>query len=133
MKLLKIVLIALVTFGIYSFTTNENRPEFTKNDILKIDQYDGCFSLMFNTKVTNEQKRLARLWITKTYNIELVNLKESTLINDKIQEKWDYIINRTKVDVQEDDDDKEDEWKTAYIYLYSYSLGCQNSFTHILN
>ncbi|CAL2091278.1 hypothetical protein [Tenacibaculum sp. 190524A05c] len=133
MKLLKLVLIALVTVGIYSFTTVEKTKYKPIDKVEKLVQYDGCFSLIYNSRATSEQKRLARKWIEKSFSIALVNLNETTIINGKTQEKWDYVNIRDRADLQEDEDDKEDDWKIGYTYLSSYSMGCENSFTYLLN
>ncbi|CAL2082336.1 hypothetical protein [Tenacibaculum sp. 190524A05c] len=131
MKLLKLVLIALVTVGIYSFTTVEKTKDQPIDKVEKVSQYDGCFTLIYNPRTTPEERRLARLWVKYTYEIQLSHLKETSLVNRKIQEKWDFINIRTRVEVQDEDEDKEDDWKNANAYLHSYSIGCENSLTHI--
>jgi hypothetical protein len=63
MKILKLVLIAIVTVSIYSFTTtNEKQIEFPDNNgIVKVDHYDGCVTITFKRDSSgNYNKSLGR-------------------------------------------------------------------------
>ena len=128
MKLLKIVLIALVTVGIYSFTSHEkksiNMPKITLES-------DGCYTIVFNKEVTEEQKRLARLWINANTGVYLDNLTESINLMGKQQEIWSITItDPTRIGQAEDNDDKDPttEWYGANKFMSSYNFGCSNSF-----
>ena len=135
MKILKLVLIAILTVSIYSFTIIKNNNEISKNVNVKVDQYDGCLTFIFAEGTNIEQRRLARTWINWNYNVQIVNLREQTSNSGRIQEKWDYIINvsedgRTRGGVKNDEDDKEEDWENADQYLIYHALGCGTTFTH---
>lgn len=60
MKLLKLILISLVTVGIYSFTTVEKTNKLPIDKIEKVVQSDGCVTITFKPGITTSQRNLGR-------------------------------------------------------------------------
>ncbi len=85
MKILKLVLIALVTVSIYSFTTNPISKEEKVNSKKEISQ-DRQVRIYFLPGLTEAQKKKERSWVQCNYKINLHELIE----NSNGFETWTY-------------------------------------------
>ncbi|MFY7670125.1 hypothetical protein ACOSP6_03460 [Tenacibaculum sp. MEBiC06402] len=86
MKLLKIVLIALVTVGIYSFTTNPMTKKEDVNSLKEITQQKQL-RIYFIPGLTPQQRRTGRNAVECMYGINLQRLVES----NEAYETWTYL------------------------------------------
>jgi hypothetical protein len=122
MKLLKIVLIALVTVCIYSFTTTEELNTNTLNTAREINNYDGCLTLTFRPGITEEQKQMGRDWFL---NLQIYGLHIGPLYNKtENDERYYYkIIDPTKIGATSSNDD--DDFKPITLTIRYVGQGSQ--------
>ncbi|CAL2060984.1 hypothetical protein [Tenacibaculum sp. 190524A05c] len=110
MKLLKLVLIALVTVGIYSFTIVEKTKDQPIDKIEKVVQYDGCVTIYFRSGLTDSQKSNGRKWVLS----EMARTYPGIIVGDLFEQSRNYeryhysIINpNTKPNSSNDSDESD--------------------------